>query len=615
MKVFLCLAPLLFASAQAQLDFSCPDAPGERNTFALTIPNNVSLTIPQGHNVLCTLALETESGAYLPLARSYNGHRWERAGGGFASRLEEEWSCVVDDTVCTLFLPAGSTYVLQRRGRSGSVSNVDRIARFLEAATFGGTRTDLAKWGDQTFAQFIEAQINMKPTLHREFYRQRMNPSWQFHQPEFAARLNPCAPDAVYRRNFLSLKDQGKPILVQTVNGRREVSIDGHVRSMPVNLRAGFFGRRTEELPDGQYTLCGNNEQLQRGLYRFRSQTDPQCRFLNTSDLLVDFPDDYIPAASLSVKIGLLENSSQWQIIANNDLPVYRRVVPINPVGCTSLEETPAQSARLRGESLAPIFAQTQDGQWLLFDPIVRMESNTMESPLLDGGLESLSTNRTLFCSNVARSFLNEGNCVMTDTRACLSGGNANQRAVGGMVCGSPGEVANDPSTGVNWLDISSITNARARVLGVPRDSTPNYQLARQREFVWSEIALTSNDQLRQRMAWALFQIFALPKSSIQAEVSNTEFFIQYYDIFVRNAFSNYGDILREITYNPLMAESLSFRGSRSLGIMFARTQRLVYPDVRCFYLVYRTLTFNTLGELCKRVDAAFHHWVSRTQH
>ena len=62
-------------------------------------------------------------------------------------------------------------------------------------------------------------------------------------------------------------------------------------------------------------------------------------------------------------------------------------------------------------------------------------------------------------------------------------------------------------------------------------------------------IALTSSDQLRQRVAWALAQLLVVAKSSISMQFSDTESFLQYYDIFVRNAFGNYLDILREISY------------------------------------------------------------------
>ena len=77
-------------------------------------------------------------------------------------------------------------------------------------------------------------------------------------------------------------------------------------------------------------------------------------------------------------------------------------------------------------------------------------------------------------------------------------------------------------------------------------------------------------------MAWALFYIFAVPELTM---TGITEPWLQYYDIFVRHAFGNYRDILKEISFNPLMARSLSYHGSRSVGEEFRRSGRMSHPD------------------------------------
>ena len=43
-----------------------------------------------------------------------------------------------------------------------------------------------------------------------------------------------------------------------------------------------------------------------------------------------------------------------------------------------------------------------------------------------------------------------------------------------------------------------------------------------------------------------------------------SEIYLNYYDIFVRNAFGNYFDILKEVSYSPMMAEMLSYLDSKS---------------------------------------------------
>merc|ERR1711933_328882 len=75
--------------------------------------------------------------------------------------------------------------------------------------------------------------------------------------------------------------------------------------------------------------------------------------------------------------------------------------------------------------------------------------------------------------------------------------------------------------------------------------------------------ALTAEDQLRQRAAWALSQIFVV---SAQGFGNNefTELWLNFYDIFVRNSFGNFRDVLREVTYSPIMGDYLTYEGNRA---------------------------------------------------
>lgn len=103
--------------------------------------------------------------------------------------------------------------------------------------------------------------------------------------------------------------------------------------------------------------------------------------------------------------------------------------------------------------------------------------------------------------------------------------------------------------------------------------------LWRQRENIWAMIGLQAQDQLRQRIAWALAQLLVVVKSAVSIEESHTEAFLTYYDIFVRNAFGNYGDILREISHSPLMAENLSFLQSKSAAYMWETQGKISFAD------------------------------------
>lgn len=68
-------------------------------------------------------------------------------------------------------------------------------------------------------------------------------------------------------------------------------------------------------------------------------------------------------------------------------------------------------------------------------------------------------------------------------------------------------------------------------------------------------------------------------KNTISRGNENSEWFLSYYDIFVRNAFGNYRDILKEISYSALMAENLSFLESKSSAYIWERQRIKVQPD------------------------------------
>jgi len=69
---------------------------------------------------------------------------------------------------------------------------------------------------------------------------------------------------------------------------------------------------------------------------------------------------------------------------------------------------------------------------------------------------------------------------------------------------------------------------------------------------------LRAEDQLRQRMAYALSQIFVVSNQSGIAIEERPLFFLDYYDILVDNAFGNYRELLETITINDVMGSYLN---------------------------------------------------------
>ncbi len=89
----------------------------------------------------------------------------------------------------------------------------------------------------------------------------------------------------------------------------------------------------------------------------------------------------------------------------------------------------------------------------------------------------------------------------------------------------------------------------------------------------FARAAVGGGDQLRQRVAFALSQICVASRREPQLTdrpIAMTDF----YDIFVRNAFGNYRDVLREVAFHPVMGRYLSHLGNQK-----SRPEINQYPD------------------------------------
>ncbi len=77
------------------------------------------------------------------------------------------------------------------------------------------------------------------------------------------------------------------------------------------------------------------------------------------------------------------------------------------------------------------------------------------------------------------------------------------------------------------------------------------------RHHIWWEDAVTGEDQLRQRMAFALSQILVV--SDHAPGVDGMQFGLaSYYDLLLQHAFGNYRDLLEAVTLHPVMGTYLS---------------------------------------------------------
>ena len=93
------------------------------------------------------------------------------------------------------------------------------------------------------------------------------------------------------------------------------------------------------------------------------------------------------------------------------------------------------------------------------------------------------------------------------------------------------------------------------------------------KKVVWFEAAINAQDQLRQRVAWALSQYFVVGEPGSN-HPNTTERYINFYDIFVRGAFGNFRDILSEVTWSPHMGYYLSYIDNKK-----ANASEGTFPD------------------------------------
>ncbi len=77
------------------------------------------------------------------------------------------------------------------------------------------------------------------------------------------------------------------------------------------------------------------------------------------------------------------------------------------------------------------------------------------------------------------------------------------------------------------------------------------------RHAAWFKNVLTGQDQLRQRVAFALSQLFVISDVSL-GDDSQTEPLTAYYDILGNGAFGNFRTLLENVTLNPMMGLYLS---------------------------------------------------------
>ena len=90
-----------------------------------------------------------------------------------------------------------------------------------------------------------------------------------------------------------------------------------------------------------------------------------------------------------------------------------------------------------------------------------------------------------------------------------------------------------------------------------PTIATYYYMREVNQQAAWWKIALTAPDQLRQRVAFALSEIFVVSDQGTGLN-NRDEAFAEYYDMLLNDAFGNYRQLLQDVTLSPVMGTYLN---------------------------------------------------------
>ena len=99
--------------------------------------------------------------------------------------------------------------------------------------------------------------------------------------------------------------------------------------------------------------------------------------------------------------------------------------------------------------------------------------------------------------------------------------------------------------------------------VGIIGGNTTATQKCSSKMDTWFHGAMNGEDQVRQRMAYALSQIFVVGDFACD---SFADRFPIFYDVLVDGSFGNYRDLLENVTLNASMGQWLSLVGSRALS-------------------------------------------------
>jgi len=566
----------VFASAQVAI--TCP-GPNEKPVI-LSETSGAELSLPYGasdrvcilahvhaghHNddkALANMRIYSSKDDYLivPVARSYDQQPWQKTAGKFAA-LSTVGNCDDVTKMCTVTLPAVDASLRLADGHfvlfgfEHSLQSFDEeLSRFFLKTTFGPTLGMISDFKTTYtnnvagMANWLLNQIQQVPsTLHRVYWRERAHHAVDDAFNTFTEEMTrePCKAYSIWYDYAFDERDWNGPT-VQLLNfaGKEYVNVDAKTRTML----------------DGRFIMESTGQPFPYGTYKISSQffgsyAGGRVRLQGQG------VEDYIQGGNPRIKIPpeILDFAGNYHLLnfpgAKDDQATFEYIPPIRTKygmkgregyrlksdiaagnGCEAIEAGGFKGLDGKVVGKLPDYGTT----WavLRHGANLKLRENSLESPCVGGDCQYI---------NIRMHPITEDGCVVDSSSSVT---------IPEVRCGSAGEVVNKRDQDPSQTNIFMFTNY------VNWFFWENAYFGK--VYVFHNIAQFAQDQFRQRVGWVLAQMYPITAESFANAFRDNESFLNYYDIFVRNAFGSMKDLLTQVSFHPMMGKFLTYVDSRS---------------------------------------------------
>jgi uncharacterized protein (DUF1800 family)/uncharacterized protein (DUF1501 family) len=148
---------------------------------------------------------------------------------------------------------------------------------------------------------------------------------------------------------------------------------------------------------------------------------------------------------------------------------------------------------------------------------------------------------------------------------ATVGASSAPDSSINFEACGSPNEVADIPELGSSYVSNEHGKDGTASQNSY-KEQDRRHSIRKDKYGVFTSVSFYAQDQLRQRMGFALSEIFNVGETGFGGHGKRyVDVWAYYQDIMLRHAFGNYRELMKEVAFSPIMAEFLTFLNSKSL--------------------------------------------------